>query len=227
MRERQTFPARIGMIVLLAGLFVAWPAVSRATILTFEIPGLIDWQEIPGTYGDNVRSIYDGLGHYEQGAGWTPNITVEYRTFNLSDNSTRTNKLDYWSTGFGDLEDVAQSTSQSFMGEISLVPEAGWSVVLDGFGLGGYGDQLDQIVRIVDENYQILVDYSPVDVGGAGHNTFTPGLTHAGTVRIQFGPNWNTGIDNVHFHQVPEPATLALVAIGLAVARRRRRRPER
>jgi len=223
MHKRQTLRARIGFIVLLSGLSVAWPAASRATILTFEIPGLTNWQEIPGAYGDNVTAIFDGLGYYQEGAGWTPNVTAEYRTFDLSDNSTRTNKLDYWSTGFGDLEDVAQSTSQGFMGEVSLVPEPGWSVVVDGFDLAGYGsDQFNRTVRIVDVNYQVLVDYSPVDITGAGHNTFTPALTHAGTVRIQFGPGWNTGIDNVHFHQVPEPATLALVAMGLAAVRRRR-----
>ncbi len=224
MRERQTLPAGIGRIVLLVGLFAAWPAVSRATILTFDIPGLIDWQEIPGAYGDNVTSLYDGLGYYEQGAGWTPNITVDYRTFDLSDNSTRTDKLDYWSTGFGDLEDIAYSTAQGCMGEISLVPEAGWSVVLDGFDLGGYGDQPDQTVRLVDENYQVLLDYSPIDIMGGGHNAFAPSLTHAGTVRIQFGPSWNTGIDNVHFYQVPEPATLALLGIGAVAAMCARRR---
>ena len=224
MRERQTLSSGIGMIVLLAGLAVAWPSAGRATILTFDIPGLIDWQEIPGAYGDSVTSIFDGLGYYGQGAGWTPNIAVEYRTFDLSDNSTRTSKLDYWSTGFGDLEDIAYSTSQWFMGEISLVPEAGWSVVLDEFDLGGYGDQPDQTVRIVDENYQVLLDYSPIDIMGGGHNASAPALTHTGTVRIQFGPSWNTGIDNVHFHQVPEPATLALLGIGaVAVVRARRR----
>ena len=39
-----------------------------------------------------------------------------------------------------------------------------------------------------------------------------------------YGFYMNTGIDNVHFYQVPEPATLALVAIGAVTAVRSRRR---
>ena len=68
--------------------------------------------------------------------------------------------------------------------------------------------------------YPLLVCCSPAhiegDFVGARHVHFAPGVGGE-TIRIQVGPNWNVGIDNIDYtlHQVPEPASLTLVGMGL------------
>ena len=54
---------------------------------------------------------------------------------------------------------------------------------------------------------------------GPAHTTVNLNLTVEGVVRIQFGDNWNVGIDNIKFDQVqttviPEPSALALISLG-------------
>lgn len=223
-------------------LMASMPRAAEASELTFDVNGAGNSSDIPTTYGDNISSTSDAVGSYGMGNGFTPNITVDYRTVDPTTNATHANNLDFWSNAYGDLVNVAYPVSTNHLGELSLIPEAGWSVRLNRFDLGGWPgtDQPNQTVRILDEFYNILLDYSPFNVeGDSGHSTFTPNLTHNGILRIQYGPSWNTGLDNVNFDQVrpnqvggiiPEPGTLALLAAGifpgagLALRRARRRR---
>jgi len=144
-----------------------------------------------------------------------------------------TSFIDFWSTGYGDLVNVAFASSTGFLAEISFTPDAGYGVRLNSFDLAGWplADYADQPLVIYDANYNVLVNYSPLDVAGAnGTHTFVaPNLTHFGTIHIQFSNTWNVGIDNVNFDQlsaVPEPSTIASAAFaavaGLVVLRRRR-----
>jgi hypothetical protein len=196
---------------------------AASSTLDFSGLGLPNYGDIPTTYGDNLAN--------------TPNVLVDYRTVSVADNATTlANNLDYWDNNYGDLVGVAFPVSSGWLGEISLVPDAGYGVILDSFDLGGYSqaDKPLQTVRILDANWNVLVDFSPYNVeGNSGHSTFNPSLSHFGTLRIQYGPDWNTGIDNITFRQfvrgIPTPdggSSLALSAIGFAsliVMRRLRR----
>ncbi len=190
-------PGWVGAVALAFALNTA-----EATILTFDSLG----GNIPGTYGDNVSALCDGVGCYGRGNGFTPNITVEYRTLSVGGGSggTLSNVLGFWPTNYGDLVNNAFPVNPTSTGEISLVPEPGRSIRLNSFDLAGWPNTSysNQPLRILDENYNVLMEFSPFFVPGQGHATVTPNLTHGGILRIQFGNNWNVGIDNINFDQI-------------------------
>ena len=224
---------------MLLGAGVLLATSAQATILTFDLdPSVPNYGDIPGSYGDNVNAASDAVGSYLVGNGYTPNVTTDYRTWQISTDTVTDNNLDFWATGYGDLTNVAFSVvSGDHFAEITLVPEPGWAIRLNSFDVGGYyiTDHPSSQVRILDgTSNTILVDYSPVTILGTGgtHSTFTPGLTHEGPLSIRFGYNdWNVGIDNINFDQVavvPEPETYAMLLAGLGLvgfmARRRKQK---
>jgi len=213
---------------MLTGAGVLLAASAQATILTFDLnPDIPNYGDIPGSYGDNVNAASDAVGTYLMGNGYTPNVTTEYRTWQISTNTVAYNNLDFWHDSYGDLSKVAYSvTSSDQFAEITLVPEPGWSIRLNSFDLAGYAvaDHPGSQVRILDgTSNTVLLDYSPVTILGSGgtHSTFTPNLTFAGPLSIRFGYNdWNVGIDNINFDQVtavPEPETYAMLLAGLGL----------
>jgi hypothetical protein len=222
---------------MLMGAGVLLAASAHATVLTFDLnPDIPNYGDIPGSYGDNVNAASDAVGSYLMGNGYTPNVTTEYRTWQISTNTVAYNNLDFWHDSYGDLSKVAFSVvSGDHFSEITLVPEPGWAIRLNSFDIAGYpvSDHPSSQVRILDgTSNTILLDYSPVTILGAGgtHSTFTPNLTFAGPLSIRFGYNdWNVGIDNINFDQVtavPEPETYAMLLAGLGLvgfmARRRK-----
>ena len=101
---------------------------------------------------------------------------------------------------------MAFGVNNGQLGEVSLVPEPGYTVILNSFDLGGYPltDVSGQTVRVLDANDVVLVDFSPQLVeGDAGHTHVVPpqAIVAAGEIKIQFGPNWYVAIDNVNFDQ--------------------------
>lgn len=225
------------MAAIAAGLTMA--ASAQATVLTFDLNFPIDgFGDFPAAYGDFVNAANDGLGSYGLGNGYTPNVSVDYRTWKISTNSVVFNHLDFWPTGFGGLTNVVYGVNGvDHFAELKLVPQAGFAVRLNSFDLAGYNqaNHPNAQVRILDGvTNAVLVDYSPVTVLGSGGaiSTFTPNLTHAGPISIRFGyDNWNIAIDNVNFDQitaVPEPEAYALMLAGLGLvgwAARRRKAP--
>jgi hypothetical protein len=209
-------------IVTLASLSIGCLVTSvdtakAASVINFDdlAPSLFNYAPIPGDYGSNLLS--------------TPDIAVEYRTLTTS-GTTIANNLSFWNNGYSGLTNVAFPTQNSHLGEISFIPRAGYSVTLNSFDLSGYfADQPDQTVRIMDEFYNILQDYPFFNVeGNSGPSSFNPNLTRAGILRLQFGPSWNTGIDNIRFDQslttsIPTPALLpGLIGMGAAAYRKRK-----
>jgi hypothetical protein len=196
---------------------------EATTILTFDgltLPdgnALINGSLIPETYGDNM--------------GTTPNITVDYRSFDTSgnqngspfDTSGSQDGMGFWGPNYGDLTNVAYPWFSKSFGQISLVAASGFVHLLS-FDLAGYcATQINQPLRILDEGNIVLWELTPVEVLGVlreSHSTFSPDLT-AATLHIQFGDTWNVGIDNINFEQVcqvnsvPDASILLLLGPGL------------
>lgn len=213
---------------MLLGAGVLLATSAQATILTFDLdPAVPNYGDIPESYGDNVNAASDVVGSYFMGNGYTPNVTTDYSTWKISTDTVAYNNLDFWTTGYGDLTNVAFSVvSGDHFAEVTFVPEPGWGIRLNSFDMAGYSysDHPGSQVRILDgSSNTILIDYLPVTILGAGgtHSTFTPGLTHNGPLSIRFGYNdWNVGIDNINFDQVavvPEPEAYVMLLAGLGL----------
>lgn len=186
--------------VLVATAFAA----QGASVLDFTDAAFPnDWDPIPQTYGDNLAG--------------TPNTTVEYLTLGYPGST-----LLHWNSSYGDLDDVAFSQVNGALAELSLVPAPGYQVTLIGFDVAGWPtvDYPNSTVQVVDGANTVIWGGSGVTVHGAGptHDHYAPNLTSTGPLRIQFGPNYNVGIDNVRFSEspIPEPSSYALLAgLGL------------
>lgn len=219
--NRNFVVALVGMASLVS-LGLTQSARAADTTLNFEGLGLSDYGAISQTYGSAAVN--------------TPDVSVAFRTFNTGNDATYTNYVDLWTTGYGDLQNVAFASGNGYGFEMALTPTAGHTVTLKSFDMAGWyqADRLASLLRIVDGSGNVLLDYGTPTVHGSGptHDSFSPDLTSSGTIKLQFGTDWNIGIDNIVFAQdlttapTPEPGTVALlVASGLgSVALLRRRR---
>ena len=196
-------------------------AAQAQVILNFDHLTLADYGVIPANYGASLH----------------PNLaSVGYRTFNAATGATLTNYVEFWNSDYGDLTKVVFPSSNGFAGELSLVPAAGYGIRILSFDLAGWSnqDRTNTVMRLVDGNGNLLLDFAasgPVliegDFNGARHSTFSPNLLVGGTVRFQWGNDWDIGLDNFRFEVValtaiPEPATWALLVFGGAVLAWRR-----
>ena len=189
-------------LCLTAFAIAASSSCGQASVLNFDDLVLGNYGAIPDTYGDNLPG--------------TPDITIDYRTVNPGDNSTVAPNLLLWNSGYGDLVSVPFPTANGDLAEISLVPATGFYVTLLSFDYAGYGSGTSgQTLRITDASYNVLVDYSPATFppNPIGHFSAFPGQVSSGTLRIQFGPDWNSAIDNIVFGQVPIPEPSSVVGI--------------
>lgn len=170
---------------------LGFAASSNANSIDFEGLGLLHYEPIPATYKNHADD--------------TPNIGVSYSTVDAA-GSELTPSISFWTTGYGDLSNVAFPASHGYLANITFTPDPGYKVNLISFELAGWPntDQPDQTVRILDGNRNVVLDYSPFDVTGTGHNTFSPNLWSTGSLTIEFGPSWNSGIDNIGFRQMRE-----------------------
>lgn len=139
------------------------------------------------------------------GSNLTPNLTgIAYRTFTVAIDATLTNYLEFWNTGYGDLTKVAFASSNGYAVRLISFDIAGWPTT----------DRTNTHMRLLDAAGATLVNYAA-----------------AGSIRIQWGNDWNVGIDNIQFHVVPipEPPAWMLLALGGTAGAwwlRRRRRAE-
>jgi hypothetical protein len=205
----------------LFGVLMAWAGPAHGTILTFQFTDAAQWMPIAASYGDHVDALTRGSFSYEMGNGLTPQVGIAYRSLDPTTGTMTTPYLSFWDTRYGNLTNVAYPTNPSDMGEISLIPEKGWKVRLNSFDLAGWPntDYAGQPVRILDGDRGVLANYTPLMIPGNGHITIAPNLEQAGPIRIQFGSNWDIGIKNVNFDQIPaapEPSSLVLLVLGTA-----------
>jgi len=225
-------------LIVFAALTVLSSSGFANTILTFDIPGASGFDFIPQDYGDNVTTSPDGNGFLYGGTKDTPNITVEYRAVETDGATTDLPDLSFWDFFYGDLLNVAFANQVTGSGyaEIRLLPAVGHAVTLNSFDLGGWpaADRPVETVRVLNDSFGVLRDFTPWTARGNGHDTFNIGITSSTPIRIQWGLNAVfVGIDNVNFSQnngtvqpIPEPTTWTLFAAGLlGLALLRKKRP--
>jgi hypothetical protein len=213
--------------VVAAVLALAGAGLARAAVvIDFQDLTLADYGIIPTTYGSNLDPNLGG---------------VRYRSFSPGNPSSATAYLLLWNTGYGDLTKVAFPSSNGLIGEISLIPAAGYGVRLLSFDMAGWpnADRTNSVMRIVDGDGKVVHDFAAPgpatiqgDANGPPRSTFAPNLFLPGTLAFQWGTDWNIGLDNVRFElvpvaSIPEPATWLLLGAGFAVivagVRRQRR----
>lgn len=205
-------------------------APVAATVLRFD--DLAERQFVPDNYGDRVISATTDGFNYGTDFGFTPNVIVEF------DPDGNFQQYNAW-TGYAGLDRALGHDLFGVPGEIRLLPDPGFNVVLHSFDIGVWQrDFSNSRIRV----FSLANDTTPLfDTGlttlelrpnGAVNPdnyayTFAPGLVSSAGLRIVINDLGNLAIDNLSFSQtaVPLPAALPLFACalgGLAVARRRR-----
>lgn len=189
---------------------------AAQAVLDFEALALANYDALPASYGD----------------GFDVNIPdVQYRTFTVGTDATLNNFVEFWNADYGDLSKVVYPEENGYAAEIAFVPAAGYGVRLVSFDMAGYShvDRTNSTLRILDAAGNVVLDLVATQGGGVEgdgngpqHSTFTPNLFVPGTLRIQWGNDWDIGMDNIVFESapltVPEPTTAALLGIGGALA---------
>lgn len=210
---------RVGVAVLALMVLSPWPSAAASFLLDFDsgLVSMFDGVPISQAYGDGPN--HDVVYTSREG----PGAALAYPT------SPR-----FWDLDYGDLRFVTycDECELAGVGEIAILPLPGYVVTLRSFDLGGY--RYDPLVgpaefnsqfTIYDAAHGVLFSSGAMTVaGGPGHLSFAPNLTSGTGVILQWGPDaYDVGLDNVAFDvspsaPVPEPASLLLVATGLAAA---------
>jgi hypothetical protein len=198
--------ARLVAAVLAAGLGSA--GVANAAVLTFDaaeacMGGCINSSLISQSYGD------------------TPLVDV---AFDGDVNNLGLESMRFWAGGYSDLIGVAYfglAFPSPKPAGVYLTPISGYEITLNSFDLGSFGGAHTTQLTLRGGDGSLISSTGFFLSNGAARNAFTPGLTRADGFRIEFGPdNFNIGIDNINYTVsqigvVPEPATWALVILGV------------
>lgn len=196
-----------GSALLPLVLAVVPPAAS--TELIFE-PTTQAGVPVDAAYGDRVSATAQDGFLYGAGGGFTPNVTVDYGPWDLSD-------LRRWTTGYGDLEGVLydEQDGRGYL-EVRFAADAGWRTRLEGFDMAAWrvGGSI-RFVRVWNGAGDILFEQTDVDVPTTGHLhfAFDPPLEGRWlTIAFDAGNlgtySDNIGIDNVRFGQGESPTAV-------------------
>jgi len=209
----------------LAGVAAASPAAAVGTVLDFNGdactigPTCISGSEIAQSYGDGVG------------------VDVSYETRIFTGQASDL-PLRYWDVGYGDLQGVVWGgTNQTdYFSRITLTALPGYEISLRSFDIATFSSLSDESPVLIESLGGTNILASVIDTQSPTHNFvavnsgyFTDGIV------LNWGPDgFNVGLDNIAFDVraittggVPEPATWAMMILGLGAAgsliRRRRR----
>jgi hypothetical protein len=137
------------------------------------------------------------------------------------------NNLLYWSTGYGDLTDIAFANTNGNYSRVTLTATSGNLVTINSFDLGGWpaSNLTADRIRILDSAGTVLWNQDGTTViGSSGHSRYAPAIRGA-ALTLEYGANWNIGLDNLNFTQsaVSEPMTIVGLSLGTLLLRRRRK----
>ena len=235
----------------MAAAFAAYCSFAGATVITFnDSPNPANNTDLAPTYGSNVAVATTAFT--DGGEGMTPNIALLWApTGGTVANGPDIDVLEYHSAGtFTNVAgpaftapvlqlDVDLSNHSALPADptIDFLPSAGVAVRVHEFKIGNATDQGEpayswtvNLVRLSDMATVASQSTAPMVAGNSEILSFnytgSPGVGYR-LVFDDHGANAvRTAIDNIRFSQVavPEPAALALIAIGGAGMVWRRRR---
>lgn len=181
----------------------------------------------------NVIQCRDG-GFIHQGYGDTAGVDVQYqdRTFNWE------RSLSWWGAGYGGANGVLWSGESDANSHASIVlkANAGHSISLEGLGLASYLPGVSTWLQVheLDSNVDLMNEAVLVDGSIGTQINFNSLSSSKGWVIEWKNSSWDIGLSQLKFsvadapnQAVPEPASLALVGLGLAAAALGRRRQKR
>lgn len=198
---------------------------AAATVLTFDVAGLMAGISLDQAYGDRVTSTSDAAGSYLIGAeGATPNVGVDYLGSDPKVFTTHYNEL---------VNVFYNETDGSDLVGFVLTADPGFDVTLSSLDIGNWGVSVTlPFVRVLDGGGTELFrqdDVALADWSGSSLALSFSGVT-AALLRVEIGLTGlagnsdNVGLDNIRFAQnppgvapVPLPGGLALLIGGLAM----------
>lgn len=242
-------PPRYSILAVLVVLVAT--GHSAATVLTFDIftdpaktTRIANNSILNVMYGDNVSDFdpAEPVGahyvRYGSGGGITPNVSVAYwfyvrATGGIDGEGSSTT----WgsTTQYGGMDNVVYARNgTTYYSQIEFIPEPGYSVRINSLDYGGWlTDQPGLTLKIVANangpDARLLWQAGP-DGGVTFPGTYasvTPmTLGRPGEkISLIWGGSNLAAIDNLSFSQfLPEPATAALLALGLGACCTRRAR---
>jgi hypothetical protein len=207
-------------LVLVA--LVARPAVAHAQAEVLDFSPFLGFGStlVPQSYGDLPGAL--DVAYQQRGGGF-------------GNTYVHSSLIGYWGSGYSKLVGVGAAWVLNVVPEISLTPLNGGTVALHSLKFGswladanGVGPDRPFNFYVWDGNWNFL--YGGAFVANSAL-TLSPNVSSAAGLILQWGFDANVGIDDISITvrpaavtAAPEPATLALVATGLAalgaVARR-------